>query len=139
MSDSGEYGGSCVCGAVHFRVTGAPLVFQYCHCSRCRKDSGSAHGAKLFVPVAQFAWERGDEHVTRYELESAKYWSSAFCTKCGSKMPWVTRNGKTMCVPAGSLDDDPNVGPSRNIFFGSRAAWYSHASELEVHDDHPPR
>jgi hypothetical protein len=40
--------GSCLCGAVSFEVSGAFDSFFLCHCSRCRKDTGSAHAANLF-------------------------------------------------------------------------------------------
>ena len=60
--------GSCVCGAVEYDITQPYRFFQYCHCSRCRKRSGSAHAANIAVLVDQFAWVCGEEHVKRYEL-----------------------------------------------------------------------
>ena len=32
--------GSCLCGAVAFEVTGAPLRMPHCHWDRCRKVAG---------------------------------------------------------------------------------------------------
>ena len=46
--------GSCLCGGVAFEIDGAPLWSHYCHCSRCRKVSGAAFSAPLFVPAAAF-------------------------------------------------------------------------------------
>jgi hypothetical protein len=34
--------GSCLCGGVRFEVDRAVGPFELCHCSRCRKASGSA-------------------------------------------------------------------------------------------------
>jgi len=135
MSDATR--GSCVCGAVAFRIEGPYRGFQYCHCSRCRKKTGSSHAANVFVPVTQFAWERGEDKVKRFELPEAKYWSTAFCTSCGSAVPWLTRNGKVMVVGAGALDEDPGVQPTRSVFFGSRAPWYVHVSDLEMFETLP--
>ena len=87
--------GSCVCGAVAFRIEGPFRGFQYCHCSRCRKKTGSSNAANIFVPVDQFSWEQGEEKVKRFELSSAKYWSTAFCQDCGSAMPWLTKTGES--------------------------------------------
>lgn len=126
-----------MCGAVAFRVEGPFRGFQYCHCSRCRKQSGSAHCANLFVPVAQFSWERGEGQVKRFDLPDAKYWCTAFCTACGSTMPWLSKTGKAFIVAAGALDDDPASRPDRNIFYGSRAPWYVPASELAAHETFP--
>jgi hypothetical protein len=135
MSDATR--GSCVCGAVAFRIEGPYRGFQYCHCSRCRKKTGSSHAANVFVPVTQFAWERGEDKVKRFELPEAKYWSTAFCTSCGSAVPWLTRNGKVMVVGAGALDEDPGVRPTRSVFFGSRAPWYVPVSDLEMFETLP--
>ena len=49
--------GSCMCGKVAFSVEEPFAAFQYCHCSRCRKKTGSAHAANAFVPAAQLTWE----------------------------------------------------------------------------------
>ena len=129
--------GSCVCGAVAFRMEGPYRLFQYCHCSRCRKKTGSTNVANIFVPARQFAWERGEDKVKRFELPGAKYWCTAFCTECGSAMPWLTKNGKTMVVGAGGLDEDPGVRPTMSVFFGSRAPWHVPPSDLETHETLP--
>lgn len=134
-----EASGSCVCGAVSFRISGPYRGFQYCHCGRCRKRTGSAHVANLFVPVQQFEWLTGEDRVKRFELPTAKYWSTAFCQECGSAAPWMTKNGKVMVVGAGSLDSDPGARPGFSIHYGSRAPWYVHVSELPIHDALPPR
>ncbi|MEM7138381.1 MAG: GFA family protein [Myxococcota bacterium] len=130
-------GGSCVCGAVKFQIEPPFVGFQYCHCSRCRKSSGSAHCANLFVPTDQLAWERGEAHVRRFELPGARYWCTAFCDECGSTMPWVSKTGKAFIVAAGALDKDPGVRPSKSVFHGSRADWYVDVSALEAYDTYP--
>lgn len=137
MTDS--FSGSCVCGAVRYRAQPPQLVFQYCHCTRCRKATGSAHAANLFVRADNFSWEEGEEHVRRFELPDAKYWCNGFCDICGSTLPWLSRNGRTFIIPAGTLDDDPGAVPTQNIYFGSRANWYQHAADLAIHDELPPR
>lgn len=137
MTDSPIHG-SCVCGAVKYAVRPPFMAFQYCHCSRCRKASGSAHAANLFVPPAQLEWIAGQEHSRRYELPSAKYWSRCFCDICGSALPWLTRTGRAYLVPAGTLDDDPGMKPTRNIYWASRSSWYLHAAELPCFDEGPP-
>jgi hypothetical protein len=131
--------GSCVCGAVRYEVEPPFLAFQYCHCSRCRKASGGGHAANLFVPTAQLRWTSGEEQVRRFELPTAKYWSHCFCDTCGSAVPWLSRTGRAYIVPAGTLDVDPGVKPTRNIFWDSHPAWYVHASELEFFREEPPR
>ena len=41
--------GSCLCGAVRYEATGEPKRFVHCHCSRCRKATGTGHASNLFL------------------------------------------------------------------------------------------
>lgn len=131
--------GSCLCGQVHYEAEAPFKVFQYCHCSRCRKLTGSVHSANLFVPPAQFRWVKGAELVGRYQLPGAKYFSTAFCKNCGSTLPWQTNDGSNMVITAGTLDEDPGIKPQQNIFWGSRSPWCVETSELPKHEELPPR
>jgi hypothetical protein len=106
------------------------VFFHHCHCSRCRKSSGSAYGANILVKADHFEWTRGEDLVKRWELPEARYYCTGWCSVCGSALPWQSRNRKGFLVPAGNLDDDPGHQPERNIFWASRAPWYVAASEL---------
>ncbi|MDH5631166.1 MAG: GFA family protein, partial [Gammaproteobacteria bacterium] len=90
MSNS-NYKGSCLCGEVSYQYTGKALVFQYCHCTRCQKFTGSAHASNLIVNPEQFEWLSGEELVGHYELPEAKHFATSFCKQCGSSLPWVTK------------------------------------------------
>ena len=78
---AGVVNGSCLCGQVAFAVEGDFLFFHYCHCSRCRKATGSAHSANLFVKRELFRWTRGEESVRRYLLATAQYFCTGFCAE----------------------------------------------------------
>jgi hypothetical protein len=131
--------GSCLCGAVGYEADAPFYAFQYCHCSRCRRFTGSAHAANLFCPPAQFRWTRGEDHVQRYELPDTRFFATCFCKTCGSSLPWANKTHTMVIIPAGTLEDEPPIAPSRNIMWGSRAAWYVDVDALEKHDVHPPR
>jgi len=134
MSNSSPTQGSCVCGAVRYAVEPPYITFQYCHCSRCRKASGAAFAANLFVKAEQLVWQAGKELIKRFELPDAKYWSHCFCGTCGSALPWLSRTGKAYIVPAGGLDADPGLRPTRSIFCASRSPWYVSPDDLESFD-----
>ncbi len=131
--------GSCLCGSISYEIEPPFKMFQYCHCSRCRKFTGSAHAANIFVPPERFKWLTGEENVGRYEVPNAKYFATCFCKHCGSSMPWLVQGGKNVVVPAGSLDDDPKIKPMHNIYWQSKACWYENASELTQYDGLPTR
>ena len=131
--------GSCLCQNVKYEITGNMGIFQYCHCSRCRKFTGSAHAANLFVSPGDFRWSSGEEYVGRYEPEDSKYFATCFCTNCGSSLPWLSKGEKVVVIPAGTLDGDPEIRPTQNLFCGSRPDWYTAASSLPEYEGMPPR
>lgn len=131
--------GSCLCGQVEYEISGNVGIFQYCHCSRCRKFTGSAHSANLFVKPEQFRWLKGEASVGTYAPDYSKYFTTAFCRNCGSSLPWAIKTGKTVVVTAGTLDDSPDIKPTQNVYCGSRAAWYVAASDLPENDTLPAR
>ncbi|WP_421867925.1 GFA family protein [Motiliproteus sp.] len=131
--------GSCLCGALRYQASGHLDIFQYCHCSRCRKFTGSAHAANLFVQPEHFQWLSSTETLGRFEPDNSRYFATSFCKTCGSSMPWIAKGGKVVVIPAGTLDQVPDIRPSQNIFCNSRAEWYRSAAELPEYDQLPPR
>ncbi len=131
--------GSCLCGKIRYEITGPFSIFQYCHCSRCRKSSGSAHASSLFVSPDKFKWLSGEEFVGRFEHPTAKFYATNFCKICGSSLPWEIKGGKNIVVTAGTLDEDPEIKPSNNIFWDSKAPWLEETCNLPKHAEFPKR
>ena len=129
--------GSCLCKAVAYEVELPFIRFMYCHCSRCRKATGSAHAANGFVKPEAFRWIKGTDMVQRYDLPEAPRFGLQFCKICGSRVPHSSRDGKSFVIPAGSLDEDPGTQPQAVIFWGSRAPWYRHCAEMDKHEELP--
>jgi hypothetical protein len=115
--------GSCLCGAVGYEAHLPFGKFVQCHCSRCRKATGSAFAANAYVAPDAFRWTQGESNVVRYDLPAARSFSTSFCGTCGSPVPHSTRSGREIIIPAGSFDDDPQTKPSENLHLESRAAW----------------
>ena len=129
--------GSCLCQTVKYQFTAPHHVFQNCHCSRCRKFTGSAHASNIIIDPSQFEWLSGEESVGRYEQPDCKHFATSFCKNCGSSLPWLSKSGRALVIPAGTLDEDPGIRPTQNIFWGSRAAWREEVADLPCHDELP--
>ncbi len=114
--------GSCLCGAVAFEIEGKVSPMQTCHCSRCRKTSGSAFSTALLTAAGSFRWVQGAGEIAVFQLASG--FRHAFCRTCGSPMPAPEPTGKVVALPAGCLDDDPGTRLFRHTFVGSRAPWF---------------
>lgn len=114
--------GSCLCGEVRFEVQAEFDKFFLCHCTRCRKDTGSAHAANLFATGAAISWLSGKRYVKAFKLPSTRHMKS-FCSLCGSALPSVQMEGELLVVPAGCLDGGLHREPLAHLCWASRADW----------------
>lgn len=116
-----NYRGQCLCGAVRYRIeSDAPQTMYLCHCSHCRRVTGTVYGATVFFSRGSLIFD-SDEHLTRYTLPGTRK-TTQFCKICGSPMPRIDPTG-TIALPAGSLDDSALVTPTAHIHCDSEAAW----------------
>jgi hypothetical protein len=135
-STAGPIEGSCLCGAVAYRLPGRGFFLNHCHCSMCRRFTGSAFGSFLHAAGEGFAWTRGGDYVTSYESSPGN--RRAFCQVCGGKLPALEEEGSHAIVPAGSLDTDPGVIARAQFFCGSKAPWFEISDPAPCYDAFPP-
>ena len=114
--------GNCLCGQVTFCLKNEFSRFFLCHCEQCRKITGSAYASNLFTSAENIEWTSGECNIKRFD-DPERDFTKAFCTECGSGLPFVTKSGQALIVPAGSLNSEPNIMPQSNIFWADRALW----------------
>ncbi|OWV70799.1 aldehyde-activating protein [Rhizobium sp. R634] len=104
--------GSCLCGAVAYRVEGEPLRVGLCHCADCRKSSGSAF---VFFAV----WPR---QAFSHSGEIATFSGRSFCPICGSRLFCLQEAAAE--IRLGSLDNPPtDLAPDTEIWIKRREPW----------------
>lgn len=128
--------GGCLCGAVRYTVNGEAQRFYHCHCSRCRKASGTGHASNLFVQ-GTLTWNSGEELIRTFKLPEAARFANSFCEVCGSRMPRFIEKVGMVFIPAGSLDDEPDLRPQARIFLDSRAQWSCDEAALPGFGQYP--
>lgn len=113
--------GSCLCGAVEFRVEGISRKAYQCHCSLCRKQGGTSSNLAIIVEAENFSWVTGREHISSYVRPSG--FRSDFCATCGSPVPDPLRATAYYWVPAGLLDDAQTLEIGAHLYTASKASW----------------
>ena len=112
--------GHCLCGAVAYTV---PDAFEYaliCHCSQCRRATGSAFKPFGGIRRDKLQVVRGADRLVRFgEGED----HDLHCGTCGSLLYSVVRDGAYAHVTYGTLDGTPGLRPAAHIFVGSKADW----------------
>ena len=125
--------GKCFCGAVHYTVADEFLYAMNCHCSNCRRTTGSA-----FKPFAGIARDKlsissGDDKVMIYGDATGH---DAHCRRCGSLLYSVVRDGAYAHVAMGTLVDEPSIRPERPHLRGIQGPWFSITDDLPQYQGH---
>ncbi len=129
--------GSCLCGAVSFEIDGRISDIYQCHCSFCRKATGSSGISVFLSSGTAFSWQSGENSVQLYKTASG--YRSVFCNTCGSRLPDPNPDESTFWVPAGLVDEpDLGVKVGAHIYVGSKATWDLIGDDGVQHDEHFP-
>jgi hypothetical protein len=129
--------GSCLCGGVRFEIVRAVGPFELCHCTRCRKASGSAFIAGLGVMGEDLRWVQGLDLIRTYSApvrETPPPYRTHFCSRCGSPVPDPVSTSTWLEIPAGALDDDPQLRPDKHIYIDSKSSWFAITDALPQFD-----
>ncbi len=114
--------GQCNCGSVRFEISTEPSGVYVCHCSICRRSTGSNGIAVVVVPNEDFRWTAGSENITQWSKPNSN-WETWFCNTCGSRVPGHNDPAR-MFVPAGLLaDTEGRLKVIHHIWVGSKAHW----------------
>ena len=123
--------GSCLCGRIRYEITGELGDFGYCHCTTCRKASGSVHAANSPVDRDRFRLVGGADVIREFESSPGKF--RAFCSTCGSPMyAYLVAKRDVIRIRLGSLDTVFEKRPKAHTFVGHKADW-----EPSIRDDLP--
>jgi hypothetical protein len=126
--------GSCYCGNVRFQCEAyAPVPYQYCYCSICRKTAGGSGSAINLGAHAATLDVQGREHLGVYHArireEDGRCRISSgqrhFCTTCGSALWLFDPEWPELVHPFASAIDTPlpDAPESVHILLDSKANW----------------
>ena len=114
--------GECNCGAVAFELKSDPADIYVCHCSICRRFTGSNGIAVIVVGNEDFRWIRGEDSIRSWKKHGSD-WARFFCGECGSPVPGPNDDTR-MFVPAGLLDAaQGSLRVAHHIWVDSKADW----------------
>src|ERR1700682_4647880 len=112
--------GKCYCGAVAYAVADEFLYAANCHCSNCRRTTGSAFKPFAGIERAKLEVAAGADKLMIFGEENG---NDTHCRLCGSLLYSVVRDGAYVHVAMGTFVDDPTIRPTVHIFVGSKAPW----------------
>lgn len=131
------YQGKCLCGEVKITIKGKISDIIHCHCSLCRKNSGTAFATNGFINAADFEIVSGKNSLSIFSFKPGR--NRHFCSHCGS--PVYSSNEQDpqrYRIRLGILDTDISERPISHNFVSSKANWEDLDAQLPRHDAFEP-
>jgi len=134
--------GGCLCGAVRYRIEGNPDEIEgtgICHCTFCKRRSGSAFGVAAYFPDAAVQVTGGSLKSYEYRSDETQRWlRMEFCPTCGTAVTWMAEwNPSLRAIALGTFDDPNWLKPQWGIFVRSALEWVAHSSGVPTYDSSP--
>jgi hypothetical protein len=111
----------CCCGACSIEVEGEPVLNALCHCTNCKRRTGSAFGWSVYFADDQVVRRDGDLRV--YEIPAVGSQRRWFCRTCGSTLFWKTAWRPTETGISGGCFQSALPSPSVTVSNDGRCTW----------------
>ncbi|GIU53580.1 MULTISPECIES: GFA family protein [Shewanella] len=131
------YLGKCLCGEVQIKINGEISDIIHCHCSLCRKNSGTAFATNGFISSVDLEITSGKNSLSKFSFKPGK--NRYFCTNCGSPVYSSNEQDPTRYrLRLGILDSDIEERPISHNFVSSKANWEELDVKLPRYDSFEP-
>jgi hypothetical protein len=133
-----EFTGGCLCGAVRYRSSAAPLITRICWCRVCQYLGAGSATVNVCFTTAEFHIEGALSDYASVAA-SGNAMHRRFCPKCGTPLfSTAEQRPHLIFVRAGSLDDPEWVKPATTIWTASAPSWACIDEGLPCFDAQPP-
>ena len=126
--------GACNCGQISYAATGELFGVIICHCSICRRLTGSVGFAVALVDNDNFEWLSGEEHIRSW-VKPGHDWQTWFCGICSSPVPG-RNDDERMFLPVGTISQGhEDLRVIHHIWTDSKAHWEQIGDQGKQHSN----
>ncbi len=119
--------GSCLCGAITYKLNSDPKKVSNCHCSMCQKQHGAAFATYGSIPKSDLIYITGHEYLS--EFISSDNVKRKFCKICGSNIKWSGSKKFPDWVSIAIATFDTEFKPKKiiDIYTDSKVCWLKYS------------
>lgn len=130
--------GGCLCGAVRFRATAAPITARACWCRLCQYIGASSATVNACFPRESVTIE-GSLADYASVADSGAAMHRRFCPKCGTHLfSEAEARPHLIFVRVGALDDPSIAPPQATIWTAQAPVWACIDPSLPNLEGQPP-
>jgi hypothetical protein len=123
--------GGCLCRAVRYRATTAPIVTRVCWCRVCQSLGAGSGTVNACFPTGAVTIE-GELSDFQSIADSGSKMHRRFCPVCGTQLfSEAESRPHLIFVRAGTLDDPEVVRPAVTMWTAQAPTWACIDSRLE--------
>ena len=125
------------CGQASITVDALPSMHGVCHCTNCKRRTGSAFGISAYFDRTAVVQQRGETktytfHHTAQNHDQERH----FCSHCGTTLFWfVSSVPEKIGIAGGCFADGGLPEPSYSVTDRKRESWVSLPQHWEVYAD----
>lgn len=131
--------GGCLCRSVRYRTVGEPIIDGLCHCTFCKRRTGSAFGMYAYFGERAVEIKSGILKAYEYRSDESNRWlRTEFCPTCGTT---ITATAEALpgarMIAVGTFDDPNWIKPKASVFTRSALHWVAFPPDLEIFETQP--
>ena len=112
--------GGCLCGDIRYQCEAPFMAPTLCHCSSCRRASGSHVLGLVTVARQSLRFDAGQPK----EYRSSAAVRRSFCARCGTPLTyWHEGWPDDVSLTIGSLDNPELAPPADHTWMSEAVAW----------------
>ena len=117
------YTGGCSCGSIRFALSEYLYVLA-CHCTACKKRTGSAFGVSVVAENQGISQVSGRLQKYTRIAESGRPVVYEFCPECGTTVLWRIEAAPDRTIFAGGAFDDMRaLDPAGEMYNENKLSW----------------
>ena len=116
---------TCACGRVSVTVSGDPVLHGICHCTNCKRRTGSAFGISAYFNRDAVVSIMGVTNVYAYRHSTVNQdHERHFCPRCGTTLYWfVSTMPDRIGIAGGCFAPEGLPEPGGSYQHADRERW----------------
>ncbi len=116
---------TCACGQASITVNARPRMHGVCHCTNCKRRTGSAFGISAYFDKTAVVARRGE--TTAYAFHHAAQdhdQKRHFCALCGTTLYWfVSTLPESIGIAGGCFAGEGLAEPTYSVSERTKESW----------------
>lgn len=128
---------TCACGQASITVQSPPKTLGVCHCTNCKRRTGSAFGMSAYFEKSSVVATRGETQVYRFWHEAQSHEQERhFCRQCGTTLFWfVPTLPDSIGIAGGCFAGQGLPEPTYSVSDARRERWVGLPTSWKVWRD----